>query len=81
MIDLVELNDLIPSNNQYLTNDDDIRFKAYAITQNDPELFKCLYGDDFQYYINKMKINLIFNEYVDIFQVCGYSLYSKYKER
>ena len=48
MIDLVELNDFIPLINQYLTNDDDIRFKAYAITKNDTELFKCVYGNIIQ---------------------------------
>ena len=41
MIDLVELNDLVPFIHQYLTNDDE-RFRAYAITQNDPDLFKCM---------------------------------------
>ena len=48
MIDLVELNDLMPLINQYLTTDDDIRFKTYAITKNDPELFKCLYGGNYK---------------------------------
>ena len=80
MIDLVELNDLMPLINQYLTTDDDIRFKTYAITKNDPELFKCLYGGNYKWYINKMKRDITFNEYVDIFKVCDYSSYIKYKE-
>ena len=63
MIDLVELNDLMPLINQYLTTDDDIRFKTYAITKNDSELFKCLYGDNYKWYINKMKRD-IFDQFL-----------------
>ena len=79
MIDLVELKDLMPLITDYLTTDDDIRFKIYAVTKKDPEFFKALYGDDYQWYINKMKRDLTFNEYVDIFNVCDYALYTKYK--
>ena len=88
MIDLVELCDLIPLINEYLITDDDIRFKEYIMSNSDTELFKCLYGDDYQMYIqrmkreyiNQMKRDLTFNEYVDIFKVCDYSLYTNYKE-
>ncbi len=45
MIDHVDQNDSMPLINKYLTTDDDIRFKTYAITTNDPELFKCLHNN------------------------------------
>ena len=80
MIDLVELCDLMPLINEYLITDDDIRFKEYIVSNNDTELYKCLYGDDYQRYIHQMKRDMTFNEYVDIFKVCDYSLYTKYKE-
>ena len=55
MIDLSELKDLMPLITEYLTTDDDIRFKTYASTQWDPEFFKILYGDSYEWHINKMK--------------------------
>ena len=87
MIDLVELSDLMTLINENLITDGDIRFKEYIMSNNDTELFKCLYGNDYQMYIhrmkreyiNQMKRDLTFNEYVDIFKVCDYSLYTKYK--
>ena len=79
MIDITELKDLIPLINEYLTTDDDIRFKKYVVTNNDPEFLKLLYGDDYQWHINKMKRDLTFNEYVDIFNSCDYALYTQYK--
>jgi hypothetical protein len=45
MIDRVEQNDSMPLINQYLTTDDNIRFKTYAITTKDPELFTCLHNN------------------------------------
>ena len=39
MIDLLELKDLMSLITEYLTTDDDIRFKTYATTKNDPEFF------------------------------------------
>ena len=81
MIDLVELSDLMTLINENLITDGDIRFKEYIVSNNDTELFKCLYGDDYQRYIRLMKRDMTFNEYVDIFKVCDYSSYIKYKER
>ena len=79
MIDLTELKDLMPLITQYLITDDDIRFKTYATTKLDPRLFKILYGDDYKWYINKMKRDLTFNEYVNIFNICDWALYTQYK--
>ena len=81
MIDLLELKDLMPLITEYLTTDDDIRFKTYATTKNDPEFFKILYGDSYEWHINKMKRDLTFNEYVDIFNTCDYLLYTQYKHQ
>ena len=81
MIDLSELKDLMPLITENLTTDDDIRFKTYATTKNDPELFKILYGDSYEWHIKKMKRDLTFNEYVDIFNTCDYSLYTQYKHK
>ena len=39
MIDLTELKDLMPLITEYLTTDDDIRFKTYATRKKDPEFF------------------------------------------
>jgi hypothetical protein len=79
MINVSDLKDLMPLITEYLTTDDDIRFKTYATTQKDPEFFKILYGDSYEWYINKMKRDLTFNEYVNIFNTCDYSLYIQYK--
>jgi len=81
MIDLSELKDLMPLITEYLTTDDDIRFKTYASTQWDPEFFKILYGDYYEWHIKKIKRDLTFNEYVDIFNACDYSLYIQYKHK
>ena len=81
MIDLVELSDLMPLINEHLITDDDIRFKEYILSNNDTELFKCLYGDNYQIYIRRIKRDITFNEYVDIFKVCNWSLYIQYKEQ
>jgi hypothetical protein len=81
MIDLVELHELIPLINENLITDDDIRFQENIVSNNDTELFKCLYGDDCQGYIRQMKRDVPFNEYVDIFKVCDYSSYIQYQER
>jgi hypothetical protein len=32
-----------------------------------------LYGDYYEWHINKMKRDITFNEYVDIFNTCDYS--------
>ena len=80
MIDLVELSDLMPLINEYLITDDDIRFKEYIVSNNDTELFKCLYGNNYQIYIRRIKRDITFNEYVDIFKVCDWSLYTQYKD-
>ena len=75
MIDLTELRDLMPLITGYLTTDD-IRFKTYATTKKDPEFFKILYGDYYEWHINKIKRDLTFNEYVDIltFVIIHYTL-------
>ena len=80
MIDLVELSDLMPLINEYLITDDDIRFKEYIVSNNDTELFKCLYGNNYQIYIRRIKRDITFNEYVDIFKVYDWSLYTQYKD-
>ncbi len=46
MIHRVKQNDLMQFINHYLTTGDDISFKTYAITKNDPEFFKSLYGNN-----------------------------------
>ena len=81
MIDLTEFKDIMPLITEYLTTGDDIRFKTYAITKKDPELFKFLYGNYYEWHINKIKRDLTFNEYVDIFNNCDYSLYIQYKHK
>ena len=51
MIDHVELDLVMPLTNGYWITDDHIRFKEYVVANNDTELFKCLYGDGYQRYI------------------------------
>jgi hypothetical protein len=71
MIDLVELYDLMQLINEYLITDEDIRFKEYIVPNNDTELFKCFYGDDYQDYICQIS-RCGFNEHVDISKDCNF---------
>jgi hypothetical protein len=65
MIDLVELHNSMQLIAEYFFTDDDIRFKEYFVSNNDTKMFKCLYGDDYQWYIRQMKRGITLNEYVE----------------